>query len=568
MALTRRDCHLFLSTIMILAMFSRPGAPFLQQHLIGLSTTKQALSAGQTPIVHREGITGASPARMEDRPRLAGIRMHQQMENKSKMAEGVPSSHVDQAALGAARQRERTRKLSSVPRKATVHTDRFRMKKFHHVEFYCGDATTAASRFVRGLGMSLVAKSDQSTGNTQHASYAVKSNDLCFLFTAPYSLATAKHGGSREIPSDDVGSDSSTSSPPLPGFDPEAAHLFFQRHGMAGRAVGIEVEDAEHAYEQCTAHGAVGVQAPTRVADQNGRGEVVISEVRAVGDVVLRFISFESAEGSSGEGSDHWSFLPNFEDVPPRVAREGFGLQRLDHAVLNVWDLLESVDHLAGITGMHEFSEFSSMDVGTINSGLNSIVLANDRETVLLPLNEPTFGTAKKSQIQTFLEQNGGAGLQHLALKTDDILRTVGLMHANSNLGGFEFMEPPGPAYYRNVPNRIPSLTEDQLAGIEELGLLVDEDDEGTLIQIFTKPVGDRPTLFLEIIQRIGCVVEATGSSEEDQRDRIKVVPADAPGAEPVEMLQRPGCGGFGLGNFKALFESIENYETTLAVGE
>ena len=102
----------------------------------------------------------------------------------------------------------------------------------------------------------------------------------------------------------------------------------------------------------------------------------------------------------------------------------------------------------------------------------------------------------------------------------------------------------------------------------KELGLLVDEDDEGTLIQIFTKPVGDRPTLFLEIIQRIGCVVEATGSSEEDQRDRIKVVPADAPGAEPVEMLQRPGCGGFGLGNFKALFESIENYETTLAVGE
>ena len=111
----------------------------------------------------------------------------------------------------------------------------------------------------------------------------------------------------------------------------------------ARQAVGIEVEDAEHAYEQCTAHGAVGVQAPTRVADQNGRGEVVISEVRAVGDVVLRFISFESAEGSSGEGSDHWSFLPNFEDVPPRVAREGFGLQRLDHAVLNVWDLLESV---------------------------------------------------------------------------------------------------------------------------------------------------------------------------------------------------------------------------------
>ncbi|CAM9922761.1 unnamed protein product [Ectocarpus sp. 6 AP-2014] len=501
----------------------------------------------------------------------------------------------DLAAQAAGRQAARTRKLASATSKENTRTDLFRMKKFHHVEFYCGDATAAASRFVWGLGMKLVAKSDQSTGNAQHASYVVQSNDLRFVCTAPYSLATTPTteggAGDRRDPSSRVVNVGESGGSPLPGFDPAAAHEFFRRHGLAGRAIGIEVEDAAHAYEQCIEHcGSDGsnasVRRPTRVTDVDGRGGATISEVRAYGDVVLRFISFEPESKMVGEGElggdkgvghgggFEGAFLPNFVDIEGEEAREDFGLQRADHIVGNVWDMLEQGEYMTSMTGMHEFAEFAAADIGTVDSGLNSIVLANNNEMVLLPLNEPAFGTAKKSQIQTFLEQNDGPGLQHIALKTNDIFRTMRLMRANSGLGGFEFMEPPGAAYYRDVPRRIPSLTEDQLRQLEELGLLADKDEnDGVLLQVFTKPVGDRPTLFFEIIQRIGCAFEATDGDNEGDRGVFGPVDEDGRGGrvssrvEEGELLQRGGCGGFGLGNFKALFESIEKYESTLATG-
>ena len=181
------------------------------------------------------------------------------------------------------------------------------------------------------------------------------------------------------------------------------------------------------------------------------------------------------------------------------------------------------------------------------------MVLANNSEFILLPVNEPTFGTKRKSQIQTYLEQNGGPGLQHLALKTDDIFATVREMRRHGGgRGGFEFQKPASADYYAKLPERIgaDALTKEQFEMVQELGLLVDKDDQGVLVQIFTKPLGDRPTVFIEIIQRIGCMREV--------KDPI------AEGKTKVE--QAAGCGGFGKGNFSELFKSIENYERTLKV--
>ena len=406
-------------------------------------------------------------------------------------------------------------------------SDAFGCESFDHVEFWCGDATTAAARFGVGLGMSLRAKSDASTGNGTYASYAMRSNDLMFVFTAPYG--DGERDGGRGIA-------------PHPGCEIGAMMRFFEKHGLAARAVGLRVDDARAAYEEAMKRGARGVLAPAELRHERDdgcvKGTQIIAEVELYGDVVLRFVS----RGGGFDGD----FLCNYEatrDVPT----VSYGLKRLDHAVGNVHDLMEAVDYIMRITGFHEFAEFTAEDIGTIDSGLNSMVLANNNEYVLLPVNEPTFGTKRKSQIQTYLEQNNGPGLQHLALKTDDIFATVREMRKYSNLrGGFDFQAPASDNYYKNLKERIgDALSDEQYALVEELGLLVDKDDQGVLIQVFTKPVGDRPTLFLEIIQRVGCM-------------RTK------PNTQELE--QAAGCGGFGKGNFSELFKSIEAYEKTLKI--
>jgi len=203
--------------------------------------------------------------------------------------------------------------------------------------------------------------------------------------------------------------------------------------------------------------------------------------------------------------------------------------------------MTHTVNHISAMTGMHHFAEFDSEDVGSLESGLNSVVLASDNEMVLLPINEPTYGMKRKSQIQTYLEQYGGEGLQHLALKTSNIIETLTKM--KNQIGGFEFLEPPPPTYYNDLKQRIPELGEETVFLLEKLGVLADKDDQGILLQIFTAPCGDRPTFFIEIIQRIGC--------EES---------IDIPGVGPA-VVQRGGCGGFGKGNFKALFKSIEDFQ-------
>ncbi|GAU12321.1 hypothetical protein TSUD_252720 [Trifolium subterraneum] len=407
--------------------------------------------------------------------------------------------------------------------RANPKSDRFKVKRFHHVEFWCTDATNTARRFSWGLGMPIVAKSDLSTGNLKHASYLLRSGDLNFLFSAAYS------------PSISLSSPSSTAS--IPTFDASTCFAFSASHGLAVRAVAVEVEDAELAFTTSVNHGAIPASSPVNL--ENG---VKLAEVRLYGDVVLRYVSYNNP--NDNQNPNHW-FLPGFESVSDESSNSSldFGIRRLDHAVGNVPELSSALKYLKEFTGFHEFAEFTAEDVGTSESGLNSVVLANNEETVLFPMNEPVYGTKRKSQIETYLEHNEGAGLQHLALKSEDIFRTLREMRKRSSVGGFEFMPSPPPTYYRNLKNRVGDvLNDEQIKECEELGILVDRDDQGTLLQIFTKPIGDRPTIFIEIIQRVGCMLK------------------DEEGKE----YQKGGCGGFGKGNFSELFKSIEEYEKTL----
>jgi 4-hydroxyphenylpyruvate dioxygenase len=399
-------------------------------------------------------------------------------------------------------------------------SDRFQVHEFHHVEFWCGDANITANRFAWGLGMPHVAKSDQSTGNAHFASYAVQSNDLTFVCTAPYSVKVDKSNGKAA----------------LPWYNLEQAHDFIKKHGLAVRALGILVADAKEAFEVACKNGARPAQEPTVLKDANG-AEQVVSEIELYGDVVLRFVS----------GAYQGPYLASYTPVQDEH-QKSYGLRRLDHAVGNAPKMMPVLQYIANATGFHEFAEFTADDVGTVDSGLNSMVLGSNNEMVLLPVNEPTFGTPRKSQIQTYLEQNEGAGLQHLALKTDDIFHTMRELKARTYQGGFDFMPRASDAYYKNLPKKFDGkLTPEQLQQIEELGLLADIDDQGILLQIFTKPIGDRPTIFLEIIQRIGC--------------ELKV---ETPQGLKIE--QAGGCGGFGKGNFSELFKSIEDYERTLNI--
>nr|BAF74636.1 hydroxyphenylpyruvate dioxygenase [Coptis japonica var. dissecta] len=398
-------------------------------------------------------------------------------------------------------------------------SDKFHVKKFHHIEFWSTDATNTARRFSWGLGMPMVAKSDLSTGNMVHASYLLRSGELNFLFTAPYSPSIAGN--------------TLTHTASIPTYSHNLARLFASTHGLAVRAIAIEVQDAELAYNISVANGAKPSSSPIKLDEG-----VVLSEIQLYGDVVLRYLSFKNTNQSC-------PFLPGFEEVGEVSSSRGldFGIRRLDHAVGNVPNLAEAIGYLKEFTGFHEFAEFTAEDVGTTESGLNSIVLASNDEMVLLPMNEPVYGTKRKSQIQTYLEHNEGAGVQHLALVSEDIFTTLREMRRRSGVGGFEFMPSPPPTYYKNLKNRAGDvLSDEQIKECEELGILVDRDAQGTLLQIFTKPVGDRPTIFVEIIQRLGCMLKD----------------------EEGKTYQKAGCGGFGKGNFSELFKSIEEYEKTL----
>mmetsp|Transcript_28776 Transcript_28776/g.77464 ORF Transcript_28776/g.77464 Transcript_28776/m.77464 type:complete len:426 (+) Transcript_28776:134-1411(+) len=401
-------------------------------------------------------------------------------------------------------------------------SDKFEVLVFHHIEFVCGDAQSTAARWAAALGMDLVARTDLTTGNSRFSSRALRSRRLRFVFSAASST------------DEDL-------DPAFPSItlSPAAMTRYVTTHGLAVFAVGIHVADARVAFERAVASGAVPATEPRSAPGDEEN--VVVSEVllHADGDTVLRFVSGEGLEDQSH------SFLPGYTPVASVHGQNGaYGFDRVDHVVSNVSGLLPAVDYIMAATGFHEFAEFTAADVGTINSGLNSMVLASNNELVLLPVNEPTTGGKRKSQIQTYLDQHRGPGVQHIALKTDDIFYTVRAMRsALEGRCGFELMDRPRKQYYQSLPTRLGkgALTEDQLTQCEELGLLADRDDQGVLLQVFTKPVGDRATIFLEIIQRVGCMPEDGGE-------------------------QLGGCGGFGKGNFHELFRAIEEYETKAGI--
>jgi len=344
-----------------------------------------------------------------------------------------------------------------------------------HVEFYVANARQAAYYYRAAFGMQLVAYSGPETGNHECASYVVQQNKIRFVLTTPLQPSSAI-----------------------------AEHV--HRHGDGVHDIALWVNDAEAAYRETTKRGARGVRKPEMLRDESG--EVRVSAIATYGDTIHSFVERRNYRGV---------FLPGYVAVtePDRVARP-VGLKYIDHMVGNVgWgEMNRWVEFYEKVMGFRLYQHFDDKDISTEYSALMSKVMANGNGRVKFPINEPAEGR-KKSQIEEYLEFYKGPGVQHIAMATDDIVATVSKLSEQ----GVEFLRVPG-AYYADLERRVAKIDE-PVDKLEKLGILVDRDDEGYMLQIFTRPVEDRPTLFYEIIQR-------------------------------------KGSRSFGKGNFKALFEAIE----------
>ncbi len=344
-----------------------------------------------------------------------------------------------------------------------------------YVEFYVGNAKQAAHFYRSAFGMELVAYRGPETGTRDRASYLLQQNKIRFVLTTP-------------LESD--------------GFI--AGHV--RTHGDGVRDIALWVDDAESAYQETTRRGAVSVRKPEILKDSSG--EVKISAIAAYGDTIHSFVERRNYSGV---------FLPGFVKVeaPDRVARP-VGLKYIDHMVGNVgWGQMDQwVGFYGDIMGFRLYQHFDDKDISTEYSALMSKVMANGNDRVKFPINEPAEGR-RKSQIEEYLQFYNGPGVQHIAMATDNVVDTVTRLRNQ----GVEFLRVPH-TYYQDLIQRMGKIDE-PVEVLEELGILVDRDDEGYMLQIFTKPVEDRPTLFFEIIQR-------------------------------------KGSKSFGKGNFKALFEAIE----------
>ncbi|HMF77046.1 MAG TPA: 4-hydroxyphenylpyruvate dioxygenase [Bryobacteraceae bacterium] len=358
---------------------------------------------------------------------------------------------------------------------AATQADFLPIQGTDHIEFYVGNAKQAAYFYRAAMGFRLVAYRGPETGTRDRVSYVLEQNKIRFVLTTPLQ------------PDSDV-----------------AAHI--AKHGDGVKSIALLVENAKAAWEQTTMRGAASSQTPSIVHDQ--KGEACLSAINLYGDTIHTFVE---------RGAYPGVFLPGFVEVPgPDSISRPAGLQHVDHVVGNVgWGQMNTwVDFYQHVMGFRMFKHFDDQDISTEYSALMSKVMTNGNERVRFPLNEPARGK-RKSQIEEYLEFYGGPGVQHIAMATLDIIQTVTQLRNQ----GIEFLQIPT-AYYEQLTSRVGKIDEpiDELA---RLGILVDRDDEGYMLQIFTKPVEDRPTLFFEIIQRKG------GRS-------------------------------FGKGNFKALFEAIE----------
>lgn len=347
-----------------------------------------------------------------------------------------------------------------------------KLKRVHHVEFWVGNARQAAFFYRKGFGFSQVAYSGLETGQRRRTSYAMNQGKANLLLTTPMT------------PDDEA-----------------ADHI--RRHGDGVRDIAFEVDDADKAFADAVRRGAKPAVEPHDEADENG--VIRRAAVHTYGDTIHSLISYKDYKGP---------FLPGFIAAP--IAADDCGILRIDHIVGNVEEgkMQHWADYYANVFGFHRYITFDDKDISTEYSALMSIVMSDDSHSVQFPINEPAPGR-KRSQIDEYIEAYGGAGAQHVALRCNDALLTVSKLERN----GMSFLRVPD-SYYEALPSRIGEI-EEPVEQLRKLGILVDRDDEGYLLQIFSNPVEDRPTVFFEIIQR-------------------------------------KGCRGFGKGNFKALFESIE----------
>jgi 4-hydroxyphenylpyruvate dioxygenase len=350
----------------------------------------------------------------------------------------------------------------------------YTLKAFDHCELYVSNAKQAAHYYRTAFGFLPIAYKGLETGSRDRVSYVMKQNKIRFVLTSPLEKNTAI---GRHI---DV-------------------------HGDGVKDVSFTVDDAEAAWKETTRRGAESIAEPKMIEDD--RGEVVIATIKTFGETNHTFVQRNNYDGV---------FLPGYKVYEEDIIADPTGLVHIDHLVGNQadGDMQTVCDFYEKVFGWHRFWSVDDKDINTEFSALRSIVMANNNEKIKMPINEPADGL-KKSQIQEFIDYYETAGIQHIAMSTRDIVKTVIKMRAN----GVDFLSTPK-SYYTDFTERIGEIDED-IETLANLGILVDKDENGYMLQIFTQPIQDRPTLFYEVIQR-------------------------------------KGSQSFGKGNFKALFESIE----------
>ncbi len=343
-----------------------------------------------------------------------------------------------------------------------------------HVEFYVGNAKQSAYYYQLVWGYKLIAYSGPETGVRDRASYVLEQNKVRLVLTTAIN----------------------------PNSEISQHHL---KHGDGVKFLSIWVDDATKSFEETVKRGAIPYMEPTKIEDEHGF--VIVSAIRTYGDTVHKFVERSNYNGP---------FLPGFKAVENSLDVKPVGLKHIDHCVGNVelGKMDEWVKFYEDVMGFKLLLTFDDKDISTEYSALMSKVVSNGNGYIKFPINEPAEGK-KKSQIEEYLDFYQGAGVQHIAIEVHNILETV----AELRKRGIEFLYVPE-TYYDDVLDRVGEIDEN-IEDLKKLNILVDRDESGYLLQIFTKPVEDRPTLFYEIIQR-------------------------------------RGAQSFGKGNFKALFESIE----------
>jgi 4-hydroxyphenylpyruvate dioxygenase len=368
--------------------------------------------------------------------------------------------------------------VSATNSKQQVPIDFLPLQGTDYVEFYVGNAKQAAHFYKTAFGFQSLAYAGPETGSKDKVSYVVRQNKLTFIFT------TSQRTGNPIADQTNL-------------------------HGDGVKVLALRVDDADSAWKETTKRGGRSYLEPTTLVDKFG--EVVLSGIHAYGETVHLFVERKNYDGIFMPGYGEWTTSYN----PPQT-----GLLYVDHCVGNVgWNRMDPwVRFYEQVMGFRNILSFDDSDISTEYSALMSKVMSNGNGYVKFPINEPAEGK-RKSQVEEYLEFYNGEGVQHVAIATNDIVSTVTQLRDR----GVEFLQVPA-SYYNDLLDRVGHIDEN-IDPLKELGILVDRDEEGYLLQIFTRPVEDRPTLFFEIIQR-------------------------------------KGAKSFGKGNFKALFEAIEREQS------